>query len=60
MPQARGLPRSGAIHAPGQTGPVDGKRTNGKPQTARLEEPHETTQQIERRPGQPQHGLETR
>ena len=51
MPQARGLPRSGAIPAPGQTGPGDGKRTNGKPQTARLEGRHET-QRIKRHPGQ--------
>ena len=59
MPKARGLPCSGAIHAPGQTGLGDGKRTNGKPQTARLEGPHEA-RRIERRPVQPRHGLETR
>ena len=50
MPKAKDLPRSVAIHAPGQTGPGDGKRTNGKPQTARLEGPHEA-QRIKRRPG---------
>ena len=50
MPKAKDLPRSVAIHAPGQTGPGDGKRTNGKPQTARLEGPHEA-QRIAHRDG---------